>query len=81
QIAKQLIDALSVDWEPEIYHDNFQETIAKIIKNKIRTGKVKEVNQEKPETTAKSNVVDFMSLLKKSIKTIDNKSVIKRKAG
>lgn len=73
QIAKQLVDTLTVKWNPKKYHDDFNEILQKIIKNKIKTGKVTEIPSEKSELPSTSNVVDFMSLMKKSIEISEKK--------
>jgi len=63
KIAHQLIDALAADWDPEKYHDEFQENLKKLIETKLEGGTVTEV--EKPKKLAP--VVDLMSALKRSL--------------
>src|SRR5947209_2998073 len=63
KIAHQLIEALAGEWEPEKYHDEFQDNLKKLIKAKLEGHEVKAV--EKPKKLAP--VVDLMPALKQSL--------------
>ncbi|HZQ24137.1 MAG TPA: Ku protein [Terriglobales bacterium] len=63
KVAHQLIEALADKWDPEKYHDTFQENLKKLIETKLEGGEVKEV--EKPKKLAP--VVDLMAALKQSL--------------
>ncbi|HYM87249.1 MAG TPA: Ku protein [Pseudoxanthomonas sp.] len=69
EMAKQLIDSMSGKWEPEGYHDEFRERLQAIIKKRIKSkGNLAKVVEEATEhEDATTNVVDFMSLLQKSL--------------
>ncbi|HEX4486293.1 MAG TPA: Ku protein [Terriglobales bacterium] len=69
KIAHQLIDALAADWDPEKYHDEFQENLKKLIETKLEGGTVAEV--EKPKKLAP--VVDLMSALKQSLAEMEGR--------
>src|SRR5207248_9425075 len=69
KVAHQLIEALATDWEPEKYHDNFQENLKKLIQTKLEGGEVAEV--EKPKKLAP--VVDLMAALKQSLAQMEGK--------
>lgn len=64
-IAKELVNLMSSKWDPDAYHDEFKEAIRKWVSEEIN-------NTPHPKKakslTRKSNVTDFMSLLKKSLK-------------
>ncbi|GAA1523488.1 Ku protein [Streptomyces albidochromogenes] len=63
KMAEQLIDTLSMEWNPEDFHDTFQEQVTKLIEAK-RSGE----SVEKAEPPAKStNVVDLMEALRASV--------------
>ena len=70
-MAKQLIDSMSGKWEPEGYHDEFRERLQEIIKKRIKSkGNLAKVVEDHAEhEDAATNVVDFMSLLQKSLDT------------
>jgi DNA end-binding protein Ku len=71
QFSEQLIDAMSSEWEPGNYKDEFRARLQKVIKERMEAHGVvrrKPEEHEAAEGTA-TNVVDFMSLLQKSIAT------------
>jgi len=69
KVAHQLIEALATDWDPEKFHDGFQENLKKLIQTKLEGGKIAEV--EKPKKLAP--VVDLMSALKQSLAQMEGK--------
>lgn len=69
KVAHQLINALSTEWEPEKFHDEFQENLKKMIQTKLEGGKIAEV--EKPKKMAP--VVDLMAALKESLAQMEGK--------
>jgi DNA end-binding protein Ku len=69
KVAHQLIEALADKWDPEKYHDTFQENLKKMIQTKLEGGKIAEV--EKPKKLAP--VVDLMSALKQSLADMEGK--------
>jgi DNA end-binding protein Ku len=64
-----LIEALADKWDPEKYHDTFQENLKKLIQAKLEGGTIAEV--EKPKKLAP--VVDLMSALKQSLAEMEGK--------
>ena len=69
KVAHQLIEALADKWDPEKYHDTFQENLKKMIQTKLEGGKITEV--EKPKKLAP--VVDLVSALKQSLAEMEGK--------
>jgi DNA end-binding protein Ku len=69
KVAHQLIEALAAEWDPEKYHDTFQENLKNLIQTKLEGGKIAEV--EKPKKLAP--VVDLMSALKESLAQMEGK--------
>jgi DNA end-binding protein Ku len=63
RMAEQLIDALSMEWKPEEFHDTYQEEVAKLVEAK-RTGKAMDKTAPPTEST---NVVDLMETLRASV--------------
>ncbi|MGK5643013.1 Ku protein [Streptomyces sp. URMC 126] len=61
--AVQLVEALSVDWDPETYHDTFQEKVLELVQAK-RAGGTVEKSEPAPRST---NVIDLMGALQASI--------------
>ena len=69
KVAHQLIEALAGEWDPEKYHDSFQENLKKMIETKLEGGEIAEV--EKPKKLAP--VVDLMAALKQSLAQTEDK--------
>src|ERR1700728_5268406 len=63
KVAHQLIEALAGEWDPEKYHDTFQENLKKMIEAKLEGGEIQEVEQPKKMAP----VVDLMAALKESL--------------
>ncbi|MFB7999538.1 Ku protein [Streptomyces sp. NPDC056002] len=63
RMAEQLIEALSMEWKPEEFHDTYQEEVAKLVEAK-RTGKTAVKAEPPAEST---NVVDLMDALRASL--------------
>ena len=63
KVAHQLIEALAADWDPEKYHDTFQDNLKKLIEAKLEGGEVQAVEQPKKLAP----VVDLMAALKESL--------------
>src|SRR6202795_4212549 len=67
--AHQLSGALATDWDPEKYHDTFQDNLKKLIETKLEGGKVVEI--DRPKKLAP--VVDLMAALKQSLAEMEGK--------
>lgn len=70
EMAETLIASMSAPWTPEDYRDEFRTRLEAIIKKRIkaRGATTRIVDEEAPEREdAATNVVDFMSLLQKSL--------------
>jgi len=70
KMAKQLIDSMSDEWNPSEFKDQFSERLHKVIEERMKQkGLVSHIEgkDEDADETATTNVVDFMSLLQKSL--------------
>jgi DNA end-binding protein Ku len=70
KMARQLIESMSVRWNPADYHDEFRARMQAVIEQRMRThgmvAKPRPSEAALPENAA-TNVVDFMALLEKSL--------------
>jgi DNA end-binding protein Ku len=66
-MARQLIESLTAEWEPEAYTDEYREALMQIVEAKING---EEIEVIEPEPTAK--VVDLMEALKASVAAAKN---------
>ncbi|MGW6274788.1 non-homologous end joining protein Ku [Streptomyces sp. NPDC055060] len=63
KMARQLVDTLHMEWNPDDFHDTYQEQVAALIEAK-RTGEAVEKAQPPSEPT---NVIDLMDALQASV--------------
>ena len=69
-LAVQLVDSMTTEWDPHRYHDEFRESLMTYIQDKVKRGEISAGSVPKPpEETADEdeNVVDLMAYLKKSV--------------
>ncbi len=69
-MAAKLIESMAGDWTPGDYKDEYRERLTKVIKSKMKSKGVAKAlphDDEKLPDDATTNVVDFMTLLKKSL--------------
>ena len=68
-MAMRLVDDMADKWQPARYKDTFKDDLLKRIEEKVEAGQTEEITE--PEKAARepksADVVDLMSLLKKSI--------------
>src|ERR1700761_2505764 len=62
-IARQLIESMTTDWDPERYHDTYRERVEELIESK-RNGE--EIEAAAPAPRA-SKVVDLTEMLRQSV--------------
>ena len=70
-MAEKLVESMSTAWKPEDYRDEYRERLGKVIEKRMKSkGVTRKIEEEAdlPED-ASTNVVDFMSLLRKSLAT------------
>ena len=70
KMAKQLIESMSDEWKPSEFRDEFSDRLHKVIEDRMKQkGLVSHIEgkDEDGDETATTNVVDFMSLLQKSL--------------
>lgn len=68
KMAEMLIDGMTAEWDPSKYHDTYRDDLMALIHKKIESGQT-EVLDETPveEPAPRGDVIDIMSLLKKSV--------------
>ncbi|MGR6998823.1 non-homologous end joining protein Ku [Yinghuangia aomiensis] len=63
KMARQLIDAMAIDWDPGKYSDTYEERVRELIETKAKGGEVV-AEEGAPEPT---DVVDLMEALRRSV--------------
>ena len=64
QMAERLVDDMVMKWDPKEFHDTYRDDLLKLIEQKAE-GRLKPAPKERKQK--ESNVVDFASLLEKSL--------------
>lgn len=64
RLAEQLVDAITIDWDPEQYHDTYHDDVLALIARKVEGGEVTAVEEPVGEPAP---VIDIVELLKKSV--------------
>ena len=68
-MAERLVEDMTESWDPEQYHDTFEDNVMKLVERKVREGKLETLEapeQEAPKRTA--DVIDLTELLKRSLR-------------
>jgi DNA end-binding protein Ku len=70
KMAEQLINDMSLAWNPEEYRDSFKDEIMKLVRQKAETGDIQPVVQpEQAETSAGgAQILDLTELLQRSLR-------------
>lgn len=76
-MAKTLIGSMDQPFEPDKYHDEYQERLRQLIEQKIAG---KEIVAAKPEG-GESNIIDLMEALKASVDKINEDKEPPKKRG
>lgn len=75
-VARQLVDSLTIEWQPERYHDTFRERVLELIDRKARG----EAIAVEPVTRAEPKVVDLVAALEASLEQAQGAKPRKRPA-
>ena len=65
-MARQLVDNLSADWDPEKYTDEYIENLMRVIQAKLKGRKPRLTGREAPQ---RADVVDLMARLRASLES------------
>jgi DNA end-binding protein Ku len=69
-MAQRLVEEMADDWQPEAYKDSYRTDLLKRIDEKVKAHKTHELTEPEAATEAaepRSNVIDLMALLEKSL--------------
>jgi len=80
-MAEKLIESMIGDWEPGKYHDTYREELLGYIKKKVASGETARVEEAAPAPRPGAEVIDIMSLLKKSLEEAGAAKTRKKASG
>lgn len=69
ELAEQLVDAQTVKWEPEKYHDEYHDKLMKWIEAKAEKGDMAKIEVEEEAVETATNVIDLAELLRQSVQS------------
>jgi len=80
ELAMQLIDGMTTEWNPAEHHDEYRDVLMKLIEKKIKSGKTEVVDVESVEGEPAEEVqtINFMDVLKRSVAGTGKKSNAKK---
>jgi DNA end-binding protein Ku len=70
EMARQLLDGMTAEWNPDEYRDTYHEDLLALIDKRIQAGQtevITEPSKEEEERPPKGEVIDLMALLKRSV--------------
>jgi len=70
EMAERLIGEMAASWKPSEFHDTYQEDVLELVRRKVKSGQthaVVEPEKTRGERAPRTDVVDLMPLLKKSL--------------
>jgi len=77
-MANKLIESMSGEWNPNLFHDEYHEMLEKVVEQKIKKGG--KTAPEPKRHKKPSNVIDLVSVLQQSIDDARHKSKPRKKA-
>ena len=66
EVAEQLVESMTIDWEPERYKDEYSDKVREVIERKIEGGEVVEA-PALPAAEGGAQVVDLLEALQRSV--------------
>jgi len=70
KMAEMLVNELTAEWSPDLFHDEFKEKLTALVKAKTKAGKtisIAEPDEDEAAVRPSADVVDITELLKKSL--------------
>jgi DNA end-binding protein Ku len=74
ELAEQLIEGMTGKWNPAAFHDEYRDALMKLIERRIKTGKTVEGAEPADEADEEPRTVNFMEMLKASVRKTGSKS-------
>jgi DNA end-binding protein Ku len=72
-MARKLVESMTVKWNPEVFHEDNRELLEKVIEKKIQDGEKNAPKKTKQRATA--GVIDLVSILQQSVAEAQKKPV------
>jgi DNA end-binding protein Ku len=74
-LAKQLVEGLAGEWNPEQYHDEYRDALMTLVEKKIASGETEAIEEpEAPEPGKEPETINFMDVLRRSVEAAEKES-------
>lgn len=73
ELATQLIDGMTSEWEPQRYRDEYREAVMRLIERRIASGETEQVSEVEEPEREEPRTVNFMDVLKRSVEKTGRK--------
>lgn len=80
EMAKALIGAMTTEWNPDKYTDDYRSALLEVIERKVKEGSKAGKRTKAPTPAVPGNVVDILDVLQKSLKQTQRAAPPKPKA-
>jgi DNA end-binding protein Ku len=82
EMAERLVEDMATDWSPEKYKDEYRDDLMRVVEEKVAAGKTLEIEPTHAEETKPggAQVIDFMTLLKRSVEEKEKNLAVPRPA-
>ncbi len=71
EMAEKLVEAMADEWSPEKYHDEYRDDLLALIRRRVESGETAEGEPvPEDEAPARTDVIDIMSVLKRSVEAV-----------
>jgi DNA end-binding protein Ku len=77
EMAERLVEAMATPFKPEEYRDTYYDAVMELIERKAKTGTIGVA--AKTSAPEPAQVVDIMSLLKRSLENVENRAALGKK--
>jgi DNA end-binding protein Ku len=66
-LAKKLIDGMTIKWDAGKFHDEYRDVLMKLVERKIESGQTEAIDVEEVDEKPVPHTLNFMDVLKKSV--------------
>ena len=81
EMAQRLVEDMVESWNPENYHDDYRDDLLQLIEQKAKAGETEVIEKPVSEEIPKgAEIIDLMSLLKRSVDEKEKKERTQRKS-
>jgi DNA end-binding protein Ku len=81
ELAGQLIDGMTAEWEPDQFEDEYRKAVMALIEKRIKSGETEQVSDVEEAAPEAPRTVNFMDVLKQSVEKTGKKPSRKRSSG